>query len=355
MSNLGPITQRADGGNVPGECDTIGGSVSEVVLAEDPVYNGRYLRSFLRVRVVLDLRKPLACGFWLPRPDGRQVWISTRFKKLQNFCYNCGRVGHENKSCRSKKLMSLVQPSEPHFGAWTATNACRNWDEVMIVVNEIWVEAVSAKKRRDEALIRRRNSEKRQSDKRSPTSDENLFVIKVLNPTTEARGGNLPQNNEEVSVEPSSVKHPRDDWVAPEVERGGRMGGSDRERMKQSALDELNRDSGCYDEFNSTGLDTSGFSGLGGSMSHANINMPNQNEQALTMVVYDGRIMSEVINDLDRLGLKRKAIDMDETEALKRRKLDIVESQMETDIFDYAASLRKTFCHLSHLYMYCRK
>ncbi|KAI9071419.1 hypothetical protein K1719_046615 [Acacia pycnantha] len=46
-----------------GNAITIGGYVREVELAEDPVYNGRYLRSFLRVRVLLDLRKPLACGF----------------------------------------------------------------------------------------------------------------------------------------------------------------------------------------------------------------------------------------------------------------------------------------------------
>lgn len=41
----------------------IGGYVGEVVLAEDPQYNGRYLRNFLRARVILDLRKPLSHGF----------------------------------------------------------------------------------------------------------------------------------------------------------------------------------------------------------------------------------------------------------------------------------------------------
>ncbi|KAK4254228.1 hypothetical protein QN277_009635 [Acacia crassicarpa] len=159
---------------------TIGGYVGEVVLAEDPVYNGRLLRSFLRVRVVLDLRKPLSSGFWLPRPDGQQVWISIRFEKLQNFCYNCGKIGHENKSCGSVKLMSLAHPSEPRFGDWITMNACRSWDEVVTVVNKDWAEAGSAMKRKDEALNRRRNKDNSHGNKMSSSNDENLFVIKVL-------------------------------------------------------------------------------------------------------------------------------------------------------------------------------
>ncbi|KAI9086599.1 hypothetical protein K1719_031460 [Acacia pycnantha] len=52
---------------------TIGRHIGEVLMAEDPSYNDRYLRNFLRARVVLDLRKPLASGFWIPRPDGRRI------------------------------------------------------------------------------------------------------------------------------------------------------------------------------------------------------------------------------------------------------------------------------------------
>ncbi|KAI9124842.1 hypothetical protein K1719_004169 [Acacia pycnantha] len=51
----------------------LGGYVGEVILVEDTSYKGRYLRNFLRARVILDLRKPLAYGFWLPRSDGRRV------------------------------------------------------------------------------------------------------------------------------------------------------------------------------------------------------------------------------------------------------------------------------------------
>ncbi|KAK4260750.1 hypothetical protein QN277_003828 [Acacia crassicarpa] len=60
----------------------IGGYTREVVLAEDPYHNGRFLRNFLRVRIILDLRKTLASGFWMNKPDGGKIWISIQYEKL---------------------------------------------------------------------------------------------------------------------------------------------------------------------------------------------------------------------------------------------------------------------------------
>ncbi|KAI9111843.1 hypothetical protein K1719_017533 [Acacia pycnantha] len=105
---------------------SVGGHVGEVLIAEDPHYIGRYFRKFLRVRVMLNLRKPLAHGFWLPKPDGRNVWISMRYEKLQNFFYTCGKIGHDNRDCNFEKLMSGSNPNEPRFGAWLATNEGEN-------------------------------------------------------------------------------------------------------------------------------------------------------------------------------------------------------------------------------------
>ncbi|KAI9072240.1 hypothetical protein K1719_045789 [Acacia pycnantha] len=107
---------------------TIWSHVEEVILAEDPRYNGRYLRNFLRARAILDLRKPLAYGFWLPRPDGRKIRISVKYEKLQTFCYNCGKVGHDNRVCQSAKLMSSFNGSEPR-GQGNERNSWQKHDE----------------------------------------------------------------------------------------------------------------------------------------------------------------------------------------------------------------------------------
>ncbi|KAI9120292.1 hypothetical protein K1719_007325 [Acacia pycnantha] len=73
----------------------IGGYIGEVVLAEDPRHNSRFLCNFLLVKVVLDLRKALACGFWMNKSDGGRSWTSIRYENLQSFCYNYGRIGHD--------------------------------------------------------------------------------------------------------------------------------------------------------------------------------------------------------------------------------------------------------------------
>ncbi|KAI9107142.1 hypothetical protein K1719_021751 [Acacia pycnantha] len=102
--------------------------------AEDLHYNGRYFRNFLRVRVMLDLRKPLVSRFWLLKPDGMNVWISVQYEKLQNFCYNCRKIGHDRRDCNMEKVMEGSNPDEIQFGAWLATPVSRSWEESLVMV-----------------------------------------------------------------------------------------------------------------------------------------------------------------------------------------------------------------------------
>ncbi|KAF7149567.1 hypothetical protein RHSIM_Rhsim02G0238400 [Rhododendron simsii] len=59
-------------------------------------------RSFLRVRAAIKLDDPLPKGFFLRRKPGcgKDLWISYKYEKLTDFCYDCGRIGHENKNCK---------------------------------------------------------------------------------------------------------------------------------------------------------------------------------------------------------------------------------------------------------------
>ncbi|KAI9084477.1 hypothetical protein K1719_033465 [Acacia pycnantha] len=114
----------------------IGNNVGKVVLAEEPRHNGRFLRTFLRVRVVLDLRKPLASGFWLNNPDGGKSWISIRYEKLQSFCYICGKIGHDDRMCKLEKLMSIANRCEARYGPWSTTNQCRSPEELIVIVKD---------------------------------------------------------------------------------------------------------------------------------------------------------------------------------------------------------------------------
>ncbi|KAF7153142.1 hypothetical protein RHSIM_Rhsim01G0175100 [Rhododendron simsii] len=72
------------------------------LLAVENSHDGILLgRSFLRVKAETKLDDPLPKGFFLRRKSGYDdLWISYKFKKLTNYCYACGRIGHENKNCK---------------------------------------------------------------------------------------------------------------------------------------------------------------------------------------------------------------------------------------------------------------
>lgn len=70
---------------------------------EDPMINDGVARDFVRARVAINTEEPLIAGFWVPRPGMSQIWVTVKYEKLQNFCYNFGRVGHDLRSCRKQK------------------------------------------------------------------------------------------------------------------------------------------------------------------------------------------------------------------------------------------------------------
>ncbi|KAI9127895.1 hypothetical protein K1719_000888 [Acacia pycnantha] len=116
------------------------------------------------------------------QPDGNRTWISIRYEKLPNFCYHCGKLGHNNRSCKSKRLMFAVDITEPRFGPWLSMTASCSWEEVTVVIWEEWVEAGYVQLKREEAL----HQEKRGSDQRTNTKlvvvEEDLFTIRLHKP-----------------------------------------------------------------------------------------------------------------------------------------------------------------------------
>ncbi|KAI8019758.1 putative ribonuclease H protein [Camellia lanceoleosa] len=83
---------------------TIGNNLGKLIKVE-ALSDGLLLgRSFLRIRVEIDVTKPLLQGFILHRrnPFGEamdDVRILYKYEKLSEFFYDCGRIGHDNTSC----------------------------------------------------------------------------------------------------------------------------------------------------------------------------------------------------------------------------------------------------------------
>lgn len=62
-------------------------------------------RSFLRIRVAIDITKPLPKGFRLHHggPDqanAPEIWIAFKFEKLFGFLFRLWRIGHDRRVCK---------------------------------------------------------------------------------------------------------------------------------------------------------------------------------------------------------------------------------------------------------------
>lgn len=70
------------------------GSVEEVDTDVDVVGLGE----FLRIRITLDLTKPLSRGRFL-KLQGRFVWVDFQYERLPWYCFNCGIISHGKDGC----------------------------------------------------------------------------------------------------------------------------------------------------------------------------------------------------------------------------------------------------------------
>ncbi|KAF7835884.1 reverse transcriptase [Senna tora] len=117
--------------------ERMGAKVGEVLIQENPIINGRLIRCFDRARVLVDLRKPLVAGFWVPRPSLPSIWVVVKYEKLNQFCYKSGIIGHDSKSCKSSSGV-CSKDVKPLYGAWLGATPVRVWEEAVVVCKEGW-------------------------------------------------------------------------------------------------------------------------------------------------------------------------------------------------------------------------
>lgn len=91
-------------------------ALGEVLEVEDPMMEGNLLRSFMRVRVYFNVNNPLPTGCWIRRKDLPKLWVFLRYEKLQDLCFNCGILGHEQKDCKREKMMVVLDKESPRYG-----------------------------------------------------------------------------------------------------------------------------------------------------------------------------------------------------------------------------------------------
>lgn len=80
--------------------------VGVILDIEDPRVDGKLLRPFSRARVEVNIQHPLSTGCWIPRKNNPRIWAFLKYERLQNLCFKCGIIGHEQNTCQKSKVMS---------------------------------------------------------------------------------------------------------------------------------------------------------------------------------------------------------------------------------------------------------
>ena len=70
---------------------------------------------FMRIRVDLQLDKPLRRRGKVASEDREKLWVSFKYERLPTFCYFCGRLGHDDKHC-PESAEHLNSPRQ--YGDW---------------------------------------------------------------------------------------------------------------------------------------------------------------------------------------------------------------------------------------------
>ena len=69
---------------------------------------------FMRIRVDIQLDKPLRRGGSVASVEGEKCWVSFRYERLPTFCFQCGMLGHDEKHC----LVPPDQQNPRQYGDW---------------------------------------------------------------------------------------------------------------------------------------------------------------------------------------------------------------------------------------------
>ena len=100
-------------------------SMGEVGLSEfHPTEEGG---RFVRVRVRIDVTKPLCRGRVVDLEEGGRVWVSFKYERLPIICYWCGRLDHDERNCSLWiESRGSLKPQDKQFGPFMRASQSDN-------------------------------------------------------------------------------------------------------------------------------------------------------------------------------------------------------------------------------------
>ncbi|KAJ1431874.1 Zinc knuckle CX2CX4HX4C [Sesbania bispinosa] len=108
---------------LPAHCKTIkmgykiGGCLGEVKTAD--LFEIRDRGSFLKLLINLDSSNPLKAGIHVGSKSDGVHWVDFEYERLPQFCYSCGKIGHEEVFCHNTTNKEEdTDPEAKPLGPW---------------------------------------------------------------------------------------------------------------------------------------------------------------------------------------------------------------------------------------------
>ena len=79
----------------------------------------QYGVNFIRLRVAVDIQKPICRGRTISTARGKEGWVNFRYEHLPNICYWCGKLTHGDRECPLWiKSRGTLKVGDQQFDAW---------------------------------------------------------------------------------------------------------------------------------------------------------------------------------------------------------------------------------------------
>ena len=94
----------------------VGDYVGTFVTTDEKNLDGNW-KDFMRIRVALDIYKPVKRRMKIKKAGGDWRWIHFRYERLPTFCFYCGLIGHAESFCE-KRFENHKEGIEMPNGVW---------------------------------------------------------------------------------------------------------------------------------------------------------------------------------------------------------------------------------------------
>ncbi|KAI9088222.1 hypothetical protein K1719_029943 [Acacia pycnantha] len=73
--------------------------------------------------------------------------LTVRYERLQNYCYDCGRLGHDSRNCKFQSDLAENEDADHRFGNGLGTAHVKTIEDALVVIDPTWDEAALGQRR----------------------------------------------------------------------------------------------------------------------------------------------------------------------------------------------------------------